>query len=67
MRLSFSESIAFFLLLSPFGGISANEGDIGFVEQDDNSKRDNEKVSLPTYSLAAGFSIIDLLLFTIYV
>jgi len=43
MRLSFSESIACFLLLSQFGGISANEGDIGFVEQDNNSKRDNEK------------------------
>jgi hypothetical protein len=65
MRLSFSESIAFFLLFSPFGGISADEGDIDFVEQVDYSKRDNEKVSLPTYSLAAGFSIIDLLFFTI--
>ena len=67
MRLSFSESIAFFLLLSPFGGISADERDIGFVEQDDYSKRDNEKVSLPTYSLGAGFSNIDMLLITIYV
>jgi len=27
MRLSFSESIAFFLLLSPFGGISANDAE----------------------------------------
>ena len=59
--------VLFFLLLSPFGGISADEGDIGFVEQDDYSKRDNKKVSLPTYSLGAGFSNINMLLFTMYI